>query len=129
MFRSLLSLWARMTMKQHTTNHNGDDIQWTDREDGLSAMYRGFHVLIERVMPLPEAISDDRVVVAMTRWVYRPLVDGSLADPMREFHATTDAAKAVATDMIFNLVESLAEARKLRTVHLRQKPVRYEDWL
>lgn len=112
----------------HMTTHNGDDIYWNQREDGFSALYRGFHLLIESVLPTPEALSDDGVVVAITRRVYRPLVDGAPADPEREFMPSLDAAKAVATDMIFNLVEDILIARELRDATLKQAPVRYEDW-
>ncbi|MCV9965088.1 hypothetical protein OIU34_24630 [Pararhizobium sp. BT-229] len=114
---------------QHVSVHNGEEILWTERDGVLNAFYDGYHILIERVIPTPVAITPDRVVISISPRRFRAFVDGSLPIPDNEFFETLEAAKSVATDLIFNTFQSLVTARRERSALLAEKPVRYEDWL
>ena len=81
---------------QHFSTHNGKQILWTDRAGALNAFYEGYHLLIERVIPTPEAITADRVVISFSPRRYRALVDGCLPDSENEFYDNLDAAKDAA---------------------------------
>ena len=114
---------------QHVSTHNGADILWTEREGGLNAFYDGYHILIERVIPTPAAITPDRVVISFSPRRYRALVDGCLPFPDSEFFVSLEAAKDAAADLIFNMFQTLAVSRRERSALLNEKPARYEDWL
>jgi hypothetical protein len=114
---------------QHVSVHNGEEILWTEREGVLNAFYGGYHMLIERVIPTPVALTQDRVVISISPRRYRAFVDGSLPDPENEFYETLDAAKEAAADLMVGSVNSIIRARRERTALLSQKPVRYEDWV
>jgi hypothetical protein len=114
---------------QHVSTHNGEQILWTDREGVLNAFYEGYHILIERVIPTPDAITSDRVVISFSPRRYRAFVDGCLPLPQCEFFESQEAAKAAAADLIFNMFRKLARSRSERSALLTEKPVRYEDWL
>jgi hypothetical protein len=114
---------------QHVSVHNGEEILWTEREGVFNAFYGGFHMLIERVIPTPVAITADRVVISISPRRYRAFVDGALPDPETEFFETLEAAKQAAADLMVGSVHSLIKARRERTALLAEKPVRYEDWV
>lgn len=114
---------------QHVSTHNGEEILWTEREGVLYAFYQGYHILIERAIPTPVAITADRVVISFSPRCFRVLVDGVLPRPQNEFFETMDAAKDVATDLIFNAFRSIALSRRERSAMLTERPVRYEDWI
>lgn len=114
---------------QHVSTHNGKQILWTDRAGVLNTFYEGYHILIERVIPTPAAITADRVVISFSPRRYRAFVDGCLPLPETEFFESLEAAKDAAADLIFNMFETLALSRRERSALLGEKPVRYEDWL
>ncbi|MDW9479030.1 hypothetical protein GOB57_10180 [Sinorhizobium meliloti] len=114
---------------QHISVHNGQEVLWTERNGVLNAFFQGYHILIERVIPTPAAITADRVVISISARRFRALVDGSLAAPENEFYEALEEAKDAATDLIFNTFRSIVTARRERAALLAEKPVRYEDWL
>lgn len=114
---------------QHVSTHNGEEILWTERDGVLNAFYDGYHILIERVIPTPVAITSDRVVISISPRRYRAFVDGSLPNSENEFFVTLEDAKDAAAGLIFNTFQSLVTARRERSALLSEKPVRYEDWL
>lgn len=120
---------GRTMALQHVSTHNGEEILWTERDGVLNAFYDGYHILIERVIPTPAAITADRVVISISPRRFRALVDGSLPIPEREFFMTLEEAKDAAADLIFTTFQSLVMARRERSALLAEKPVRYEDWL
>nr|WP_250807678.1 hypothetical protein [Neorhizobium tomejilense] len=113
-------------VKQRSTIIGGKTVRWTERGNGLSAFHRGFAITVERVLPRPEAITSDRVVVAMTPWTFRTLINGELADTDREFVATIDEAMEIVTSAVADIVEPLEAA--MAELSASKRPIRYEDW-
>ncbi|MBY3151239.1 hypothetical protein HFO56_02420 [Rhizobium laguerreae] len=114
---------------QHVSVHNGEEILWTEREGVFNAFYGGYHILIERVIPTPVAITADRVVISISPRRFRAFVDGALPDPENEFFETLDAAMQAAANLMIASVHSIVRSRRDRFSLLAEKPVRYEDWV
>jgi len=114
---------------QTSSQHHGQEVLWTDRDGIVSALFCGFHILIERVIPTPEALTEDRKVVAISRRRFRLLVDGVPTDPDREFFDTAEEAKAFAADTLCGAVKTIADARLAWMDGSSAAPVPCEEWL
>jgi hypothetical protein len=113
--------------RQHVSRHNGEEILWIERDGVFNAFYDGYHILIERVIPTPIAVTPDRVVISISPRRYRAFVDGALPIPENEYFASLEEAKDVSAGLIFNTFQSLVIARRERSALLSQKPVLHED--
>jgi hypothetical protein len=115
-----------MTMNQRLTIIGGETVVWNERTGGFTAFPGGYAMAVESVLPRPAALSDDRVVVAMTRRVYRATLNGQPVESENEtFPTMEDALDAISraiTEVLRPLEAAMAEFA------IDAGHAAYEDW-
>lgn len=113
-------------MNQRLTIIGGEAVFWSQRGNSLVACHRGHSLSVDIVLPRPEALTEDRVVVAMTRRVFRPVLNGQPADGERDFFPSMDEAldsiSRALTETLLPLEAAMAE------YDAAAGGIRYEDW-